>query len=322
MTILKFAASSSMLALSAALIFSTGPAPAQGTGGSFDTGGGSSGGFMPQIPVGIPTPVMPQIPVNIAIPRTPTIPLVPTDYTNVGMTGVLNVPGPMGPQEGVTSTGFSEDVPKQDGQGILVRALNHAKYDRPSLESVTLHEGSILVSVRRPSRLGLITTPQGVVSVAADSDVIVSYHEGIVRVLNLTGMNESVKMKVHHEMVQAKVVTGTDSGQSAPAADPPKPLALAIKVGNELIVGDRPLVKADLRPADGIGRRRFCLLESNYLAVNEFSLETVLTTSDMMVDLVQKVDGLKERRLIGDLSKMAAVLNYLNGAGYQVEKAK
>lgn len=122
MTILKFAASSSMLALSAALIFSTGPAPAQGTGGSFDTGGGSSGGFMPQIPVGIPTPVMPQIPVNIAIPRTPTIPLVPTDYTNVGMTGVLNVPGPMGPQEGVTSTGFSEDVPKQDGQGILVRA--------------------------------------------------------------------------------------------------------------------------------------------------------------------------------------------------------
>lgn len=176
--------------------------------------------------------------------------------------------------------------------------------------------------MRRPSRLGLITTPQGVVSVAADSDVIVSYHEGIVRVLNLTGMNESVKMKVHHEMVQAKVVTGTDSGQSAPAADPPKPLALAIKVGNELIVGDRPLVKADLRPADGIGRRRFCLLESNYLAVNEFSLETVLTTSDMMVDLVQKVDGLKERRLIGDLSKMAAVLNYLNGAGYQVEKAK
>lgn len=320
MTILKFAVSSSMLALAAALLFCAGPAPAQGTGGSFETGGG--GGFMPQVPAGIPTPVMPQIPVNIAIPHTPTIPLVPTDYTNVGMTGVLNVPGPMGPQEGVTSTGFSEDVPKQDGQGILVRALNNAKYDRPSLESVTLHEGSILVSVRRPSRLGLITTPQGVVSVAADSDVIVSYHEGIVRVLNLTGMNESVKMKVHHEMVQAKVVTGPDSGQVAPAADPPKAMALAIKVGNELIVGDRPLVKSDLRPADGIGRRRFCLLESNYLAVNEFSLETVLTTSDMMVDLVQKVDGLKERRLIGDLSKMAAVLNYLNGAGYQVEKAK
>jgi hypothetical protein len=320
MTILKFAVSSSMLALAVALLFCAGPAPAQGTGGSFETGGG--GGFMPQVPVGIPTPVMPQIPVNIAIPHTPTIPLVPTDYTNVGMTGVLNVPGPMGPQEGVTSTGFSEDVPKQDGQGILVRALNNAKYDRPSLESVTLHEGSILVSVRRPSRLGLITTPQGVVSVAADSDVIVSYHEGIVRVLNLTGMNESVKMKVHHEMVQAKVVTGPDSGQAAPAADPPKAMALAIKVGNELIVGDLPLVKSDLRPADGIGRRRFCLLESNYLAVNEFSLETVLTTSDMMVDLVQKVDGLKERRIIGDLSKMAAVLNYLNGAGYQVEKAK
>ena len=141
--------------------------------------------------------------------------------------------------------------------------------------------------------------------------------------LNLTGMNESVKMKVHHEMVQAKVVTSaSDSSQSAPAVNQPKPLALAIKVGNELIVGDRPLAKADLRPADGIGRRRFCMLESNYLAVNEFSLESVLTTSDMMVDLVQKVDGLKERRLIGDLSKMAAVLNYLNGAGYQVEKAK
>lgn len=314
MTKLKIAASSSLLALSAALCICSGPALSQGTGGSFGVGGtgGTGGGFTPQIPVNIPTPVVPQIPVNIPIPvpRTPTIPLVPTDYTNVGMTGVLNVPGPMGPQEGVTSTSFSEDVPNQDGQGILVRALNNAKYDRPSLESVTLHEGSILVSVRRPSRLGLITTPQGIVSVAADSDVIISYHEGIVRVLNLTGMNESVKMKVHHEMVQAKVVTSaSDSSQLAPSVNQPKPLALAIKVGNELIVGDRPLVKADLRPADGIGRRRFCMLESNYLAVNEFSLESVLTTSDMMVDLVQKVDGLKERRLIGDLSKMAAVLN-------------
>lgn len=282
------------------------------------------------IPVNIPvTPQIPQIPILPQIPtHTPiTVPLVPTDYTNLQMTGALNVPAPMAAQEGVKNTSFSEDLPNQDCEGILVRSLNGAKYTRPSLASVTLHEGSILVSVRRPSRLGLINTPQGVVSVQADSDVIVTYHEGVVRVLNLTGTGEAVKMKVHHEMVQARVMPSSES-QDQSKSDPqpantnanPKPLALAIKIGNELVVGDRPLVRGDLHPADGIGRRRYCFLESNYLAVNEFSLETVLTSSDMLVELRQKVDGLKERRVISDLSKMAAVLNYLNGAGYKVEK--
>jgi hypothetical protein len=84
-------------------------------------------------------------------------------------------------------------------------------------------------------------------------------------------------------------------------------------VGHEIVSSDHALTRADLHPHDGIGRRRFGFVESNVLAVSEFSLESVLTSSDFLVDLSQKTSGIKERRIMGDLSKMAAVLNYMNG---------
>ena len=175
-------------------------------------------------PISVPTiPVMPVMPV---VPGGRTVPLVPTDYTNIPVPS-LNYQSTLPADEGVKSTSqFPSDLPDQDLDGILVRSLNGADFTRPSLASVNLNEGSILVSVRKPSRLGLINTAHGVVSVAGDGDVIVTCNksDGLVRVLNLTGLGENVKMKVHHQMVQARI-HNADALSEAPTA--PQPPALA-----------------------------------------------------------------------------------------------
>lgn len=256
------------------------------------------------------------------------MPLIPTDYTNFSM-GMFNssvsMPNlnPATAVQKLSSPFPSLDQLQQDEEGILVRSLENASFTRPSLASVKLESGSILVSVRRPSRLGVISTPQGDVSVSADSDVIVTYNDGLLRVLNLTGHGEAVKVKVHASNVSSKIISSAPEPKldtkletkPEPSHEPivSQPVAIAVKVGHEIISSDHALTRADLHPQDGIGRRRFGFVESNVLAVSEFSLESVLTSSDLLVDLSQKTSGIKERRIMGDLSKMAAVLNYMNG---------
>jgi hypothetical protein len=250
-------------------------------------------------------------------------PMIPTDFTNLHMGGTDPTALPTFNAAGAvqkTSKFPDLDSVKQDESGILVKKLNQAEFTRPSLASVNLSQGSILVSVRRPARLGIITTPQGDVSVAADADVIIVYNEGVLRVLNLTGPSDSVKLKVHSSGVSAKIVSSEADNSHEPIVS--APVAVAVKVGHELVSSDHALTRHDLQPHDGIGRRRFAFVETNVLAVSEFSLETVLTSSDLLVDMAQTTDGLRERRIMGDLSKMAAVLNYMNGASGYVALAK
>jgi len=270
----------------------------------------------PISPVQAP-PVMPVLPVHGG---RDTVPLIPTDYTNFSM-GMFNstvtMPNlnPAGAVQKLSGQFPNLDQVKQDEEGILVRSLENARFTRPSLATVKLDSGSILVSVRRPSRLGIINTPQGDVSVSADADVIVTYNDGLLRVLNLTGHGEAVKIKVHASNVSSKIITESQESSKESSHEPivSQPLAIAVKVGHEIVSSDHALTRADLHPHDGIGRRRFGFVESNVLAVSEFSLESVLTSSDLLVDLSQTTSGVKERRIMGDLSKMAAVLNYMNG---------
>ncbi len=266
-------------------------------------------------------PVMPIFPVHSG--REMVVPLIPTDYTNFSM-GMFNsnvsMPN-LNPGEAVQKISGIPSLEQvhQDEDGILVRSLENAHYTRPSLASVKLDSGSILVSVRRPSKLGLICTPQADVSVSADADVIVTYDDGLLRVLNLTGHGPVVKIKIHSSDVSSKIISSPTSRANSSSSETQhepnisQPVAIAVKVGHEIVSSDHPLTRADLHPHDGIGRRRFGFIESNVLAVSEFSLESVLTTSDLLVDLSQKTSGIKERRIMGDLSKMAAVLNYMNG---------
>jgi hypothetical protein len=71
----------------------------------------------------------------------------------------------------------------------------------------------------------------------------------------------------------------------------------------------------ELRPRDGIARRFIKVLEQGQLAIAEFSPASAITSSALLVDLKQSVNGVKERRIISDMSKMAAVLNYKMGEG-------
>ena len=184
-----------------------------------------------------------------------------------------------------------------------MKAAPQSEFQRPSRYAVELKSGCILVSVRRPTAMALISTPLAEVTVAADGDVAACYHEGILRVMNTDGRGDNVKIKL------SGAAAGAESGK-----------IVAIRPGFELVTGDHVLQRSDLRPADGIARRQSKLLEQGYLAISQFSVQSFLNTSELVADLNQSVSGSKERRIVGDMSKMAAVLNYVNGSqGFMAE---
>jgi hypothetical protein len=288
----------------------------------------------PVIPVVPPSVFQPPviIPVRDFMP-----PLIPTDYT--GPTRFREeIPFPQGPGASNVPTGGVKKlnpeafrIPEGDADGILVKARAKTRFSRPSLKSVQLEDGAVLVSVRKPCDIGLVTTPHASVSIATGADVIVEYREGVLRVFNLTGIGEAVKVQIHATSVSARLASnsagiGSSEGEEVAIAQQipgkidntdkaaPTAFTLALKLSHEIVFADRPLEATDLRPADGIARRGTCLLESNLLCVSEFSLESALSSCDMILDLQQAVSGVRERRVLSDMAKMASVLNFVNGS--------
>jgi hypothetical protein len=184
-----------------------------------------------------------------------------------------------------------------------VRFEQGAQYTRPSPYSVEFTSGRILVSVKKPSNLALVKLPLGQAAINANGDVLFSYNEGVLRVDNLTGTGESVKVRL---------------SEGAFAKHPEQ---VSIKPGYEVVAADHKLTVRDLHPHDGIARRHFRMLEDGSMAVTEFSVESAMRNVSMIVELSQQSTGVKERRIMGDMSKMAAVLKYVNGTeGYTEEK--
>lgn len=186
-----------------------------------------------------------------------------------------------------------DDEMKGSSEWILVRARTGADYNKPSVYSVDLKQGDIMLTVKRPSNLGIVSVPIGKVSVSSDGDAVISYNNGLLRVQNLDGLGKSVMAQVQAPGTERKTI------QLAP--------------GFEFVAGDRKLTQADLRPRDGIARRHFKFLEGGHLAVSEFSVDSAIRNSDLITDIRQNVSGVKERRILSDMSKMAAVLNYTRG---------
>lgn len=184
-----------------------------------------------------------------------------------------------------------------------MRGEQSTSYTRPSPYLVNLTSGRVLVSVRKPSNLAVIKTPMGEVALSANGDVLVSYRDDALHVLNLDGIGKSVRVRL----------------SEGPFAH--KEEKVSLSPGSELVAATHKLTARDLHPPDGIARRHFKVLESGNMAVSEFSVESVMRNVSMIVEMAQNTTSIKDRRIIGDMSKMAAVINYMNGMqGYTEEK--
>lgn len=253
-------------------------------------------------------------PIKIFIP--PFVPKIPMPIPPVNPRDIVSIPDAgadikrtespdvlAGLKVSPLSSFPSDDKLRGETDWILVRAKDGSKFHKLSPYAVELTEGSLLVSIRRPSQFGMVQTPAGRISFGADSDVLINVEDGLVRLINLSGRHETVKMALDPQLY-------AEFSQKV----------LSIQPGYELTIGDRRLNHQDLRPSDGFARRRFKLLENGHLAISEINVESVLSGSDLIASICAKESDNKERRVIADLSKMAAVLNYVQGSqGYNSE---
>jgi hypothetical protein len=183
---------------------------------------------------------------------------------------------------------------------IIVQPEPSTNLQRESEYLVNLNEGTVLASVKRPSNMGLIHTPIGQVAFMANSDAFITFSNGVLRVRNVDGVGAKVRVQV----------------TSGPAAGK----VYSVAPGYELVVSDHKLTRADLRPGDGIARRAAQTFEGGYAGVSQYHLESALNQSAVVSELSQKQTDVKSRRVIADMSRMAAVLNQVQGgAGYSKE---
>lgn len=260
-----------------------------------------------------PQPMAPP-PIIIMPPPQPFRPpvVVPTDVTSPQLMNdptslVIDAPTAFALNgiQLITDSQFPKgDIVNQTFDWITVLAREGAQFTKPNNYTADLKSGDILVSVKSPSKLALVITPLGTIAIGANGDVMVCYNNGVLRVMNFDGEGKAIKVQL-------------DKGPFAGDADP----TVVLACGYELIAGQEKMTRSTLRPKDGIARRYQKVLENGHLAVSEFSIESAINSCDMLVDLQQKTSGVKERRILSDMSKMAAVLNYKNGSqGYTAEK--
>lgn len=277
----------------------------------------------PSAPMPPPTPP-PTSNMTVTIPVIPVLPtsvntpfnILPKDLTSLSLDEVISPERGSGSAVGLLQMPIDTfprpDAMKGSTEWILVRSKPGTNIAKSSDYSFDLKQGSIILSIRRPSQVAIVNTPMGSVSVEANGDVLVSYEEGGLRVMNLDGLGKNVKIKLTPSALSA-LVNGKQPAEPLKV----EPLCFALAAGYEFLAADHTLSRAELRPPDGIARRAFVVLEKGACATCQFSLESVLTTTWLAGDIKQNVTGIKERRILSDMAKMAAVLNYVHGTqGY------
>lgn len=262
-------------------------------------------------------PVPPPPPLIIRTPPPPTFTppvVVPTDATFPDLGTNANVTGfETGNLPGVAASGLSSVAEKSfphsetltgNTDWIIVHAGKDTVYERISPYLVQLKSGKMLVGVKRPSNTAMLKTAFGDVAIVSNADAMVSYNGDTLRIMNLDGRGQTVLVKL-------------DQGPFAGGGQK----IVAIKPGFELVASSHPLSRDDMRPSDGVARRHFHIYDNKMMAVSEFSLESFMKSSELITDLGQQVSGSQEKRVMGDMSKMASVLNQVNGTqGYVATK--
>lgn len=273
----------------------------------------------PSAPTNTNVPSAPAAPPVIIPPPPAPVPYptgitLPTDVTPVNTPGAFALDSLSGISQndaalqGIHQLSDSSFPKFSDLKGptdwILVNAQAGCLYDRLSPYAIELKDGTALFSVKHPSNMGMVRTALGDISVRADADVLISFTGGVLRVFNLDGRGEIVMAQLN------KGPFGT------PETDP----TVSVAPGFELVASTNKLTRSNIKPADGIARRNFKVFSDGHLAVSEFSVESVLQTSELIASMSQRDTGLKAKRVLGDMSKMAAVLNHMNGtAGYTAQ---
>ncbi len=250
----------------------------------------------PPPPPSVPPLVLP--PVSSGPFRPPVV--VPTDVTNNFFTGGQMPPAASSALNGIQRLPerfFPRETPREDDpEGILVKWLPGTIFTRPQNNIVKLTSGEVLISIKNPATRANLVTPFGTIALDASADIIASFENGLLRIKNMDGLGMKVKIKL-------------DQGCFANQ----KPIVISLAPGYEFTAGDHTLARNELKPKDGIARRFIKVLEQGQLAVAEFSPASALNNNAMLVDLRQSVSGVKERRVLSDMSKMAAVLNHQMG---------
>lgn len=240
---------------------------------------------------------------------TPPGAVVSTDITS--NTPFFNPLGP-GSSEGLVlmSTGKFPSASDLGGSTDFILVLPkdaNTIFGKISQYAVSLKEGQLLVGVRKPSNTGMVVTDNveiALFSNAQGADALVTMKDGVIRVANLDGLGDNVRILLKGPQFEAL-----------------KNKVFALKPGFELVASGTPLTRKDIRPPDGIGRRQTQLIETRHVAISQFSVESALKNSDLVANLAQKDSGSKERRILADMSKMAAVLNQVGGTwGYEGDK--
>ncbi|MBP7861527.1 hypothetical protein KA183_07585 [bacterium] len=243
--------------------------------------------------------------INPAIPLPNNTPFVnPTDVSNPNIItgGSLNALLNQANGGNLALAGIQQvpdsDFPdfntlKGDPAGIFISG---GQFQKENDFVYNFTKGEILVSVRKPSDTCIIHMPYGSIAITSNGDVLVKFTDGVLRVFNLDATGSTLKIQL-------------DKGPFAGPADP----TVIVAAGFELVACDHKLTRVEMRPRDGIKRRHFKVLDNGHMAISEYSLASVLDASDVIADLKQNATGVKERRILGDMSKMAAVLNYKNG---------
>lgn len=243
-------------------------------------------------------PVIPVIPVTP--PRTPIIPIIPTDLTapfeSPQAPKVYENPAALNGLQVLDERSIPNENAELNAEGLIVKYKPGSVYEMTSNTAVKLGNGDFLVSVRRPTKLAIVTSKFAKAYFSPDADLEIRTSDDCVRYVNLSGLKQKVIIKVNEDVLpQAKT------------------RVFSVMPGYELVLGDHRLHRAELRPHDGYARRCYKTLENGQMAISEISVESVLKNSDLVAELGQTKTDVKEKRILADMSKMAAVLNYVNG---------
>jgi hypothetical protein len=161
-------------------------------------------------------------------------------------------------------------------------------FTKPNLYSVDLTSGAVLVGVKKPSNTGLIVTPIGSAAIFSNADALVTFKDGVLRVANLDGTGDHVRINFKGQVY-------------------------SIPPGVEFVAANRPLTKKDLKPSDNLARRNVQVVKGQNAAIVEFSVESSMEGSLLIAKLQSSNATNKDRRMLSDVSRMAAVLNHVAG---------